>query len=251
MLDGQNFIREVADIRLRRNIYMAFFAVSTLIVILTVIASITGTSGTEQSVFKSVWVVLVFAFFVAIQIICLFSIKIKFTRYQVGFYLLHIGLVLFLTGSFVYYIIGDKLSVSIPVDATATYNQIKRMSKEEGQSEYVKLDFDVGVSDFKVEKYEAEEGKVAQDKYYEATLMIVPEGTRDVTNLPLVVNKPYRIDGWKIYLMGYDGTTGTTVSLLFKRDPAEFVSTTGLWMIIVGAVIMCLLRKRKEKETDA
>lgn len=219
--------------------------------VLTVIVSVTGTAGTEESLFKSPWVVLIFAAFVAIQLICLFSMKPVFTLYRAGFYLLHLGLVLFLTGSFIYYITGDKLSVSIPVDPTATYNQIKRLSDKSGESEFVKLNFDVGVSDFKVEKYEAEEGEVAEDKYYEATLMIIPEGTRDVTYVPLIVNKPYRYGGWKIYLMGYDGETGATVSLLFKKDPAEFVSTAGLWMIISGSVVMCLLRKREEDEADA
>lgn len=219
--------------------------------ILTVIASVTGTSGTEESVFKSPWVVLIFAFFVAIQVICLFTLKGKFTLYRAGFYLLHIGLVLFLTGSFVYYISGEKINVSVPVDPATTYNQIKRSTVEEGESEFIKLNFDMGISDFKVEKYEAEEGEVAQDKYYEATLMIIPDGTREVTSVPLIVNKPYRTGGWKIYLMGYDGTTGSVVSLMLKKDPAEFVSATGVWMIIAGAVIMCLLRKREEGEADA
>lgn len=241
----------MTDIKLQRNLYIVLFGVSVLMTILTVIVSVTGTAGTEESLFKSPWVVLIFALFVAIQVICLFTIKGKFTLYRVGFYLLHAGLVLFLTGSFVYYITGEKINVSVPVDPSTTYNQIKRSEVKEGELEFVKLNFDIGISNFKVEKYEAEEGKIAQDKYYEATLMIVPDGTRNVTSVPLIVNKPYRTGGWKIYLMGYDGTTGSTVSLMLKRDPAEFVSTSGLWMVIAGAVIMCLLRKREEGQEDA
>lgn len=241
----------MSEIILKRNIYIVFFILSVIMTVMTVIVSVTGTAGTEESLFKSPWVVLIFAAFAAIQLICLFSIERTFNLYRAGFYLLHIGLVLFLTGSFIYYITGDKLNVSIPVDSTATYNKIKRLSDEGVESEFVKLDFDIGVSDFKVEKYEAKEGEVAEDKYYEATLMIIPKGTRDVTSIPLIVNKPYRYEGWKIYLMGYDGTTGSTVSLLFKKDPTEFISTVGLWMIIAGAVVMCLLRKREEDEADA
>lgn len=238
-------------IKLQRNIYVIFLMLSIIMTVLTVIVSVTGTAGTDESIFKSPWVVLIFAAFVAIQIICLFSITPTFTVYRMGFYLLHLGLVLFLTGSFIYYITGDKLYVSIPVDPTATYNKIQRSPDENGDSEFVELGFDVGVSNFIVEKYEAKEGEMAADKYYEATLMIVPDGTREVTNVPLIVNKPYRYGGWKIYLMGYDGNTGSTISLMFKKDPAEFVSTAGLWMIIAGSVVMCLLRKREEDDADA
>ena len=144
----------MADIKLQRNIYIVLFGISVLMTIITVIVSITGTAGTEDSLFKSPWVVLIFALFVAIQVICLFTIKGKFTLYRIGFYLLHVGLVLFLTGSFVYYITGEKINVSIPVDPSTTYNQIKRSTVEEGESEFIKLNFDIGISDFKVEKYE-------------------------------------------------------------------------------------------------
>lgn len=219
--------------------------------LLTVIASITGTAGTEESIFRSVWVVFILAAFVAIQVICLFSLKPKFTLYRAGFYLLHIGLVLFLAGSFVYYISGDKLTVAVPVDSSTMYNQIKRAEVGPQESEFVKLNFDMGISDFKVEKYEAEDGLPASDKYYEAKLIVMPEGTRNIEEISLEVNKPYRIGGWKIYLMGYDGTTGSTVSLMMKYDPAEFVSTAALWMVIAGSVIMCLLRKREDGDSDA
>lgn len=219
--------------------------------LLTVIASVMGNAGTEESVFADVWVVLILAAFVAIQVICLFTLKPQFTLYRAGFYLLHIGLVLFLAGSFIYYISGDKLDVAVAVDPTATYGQIKRISDDPSQTEYVKLGFDMGISDFKVEKYAAEDGLPASDKYYEATLMIVPDGTREVTSVPLAVNRPYRVGGWKIYLMGYDGASGSTVNLMLKRDPAEFVCTAGLWMVIAGGVVMCLLRKREVGDPDA
>lgn len=242
---------EVAAIKLQKILYIGLFAVSVLMTLLTVIASVMGNAGTEESVFADIWVVLILAAFVAIQVICLFTLKPKFTLYRAGFYLLHVGLVLFLAGSFIYYIAGDKLDVAVAVNPSATYGQIKRMSDDSSQAEYVKLGFDMGIADFKVEKYEAEDGQPASDKYYEAFLMIVPDGTREVTNVPLSVNRPYRTAGWKIYLMGYDGTTGSTVNLMLKRDPAEFVSTAGLWMTIAGAVIMCLLRKREVGDSDA
>lgn len=230
---------------MQKTLYWVLLAVSCVMTAFTVIATVMGNAGTEDSIFTSVWVVFVLAAYVAVQIICLFTLKPKFTLYRAGFYLLHVGLVLFLAGSFVYFAWGDKLSVAVPVDPSGTYNQIKRQEPDASGNEYVKLDFDMGVSDFKVEKYPAEDGLPESDKYYEATLMIVPDGTREVTAVPLIVNKPYRVGGWKIYLMGYDGGAGETVSLMMKKDPAEFVETAGLWMVIAGAVVMCLLKKRE------
>jgi cytochrome c biogenesis protein ResB len=241
----------VPVIKIQKILYIGLFVVSVLMTVLTVVASVMGNAGTQDSVFTGIWVVLILAAFVAIQVICLFTLKPKFTLYRAGFYLLHVGLVLFLAGSFIYYIAGDKLDVAVAVDPTATYSQIKRVSDDPEKTELVKLGFDMGIADFKVEKYAAEDGLPASDKYYEAALMIVPGGTREVTNVSLTVNHPYRTGGWKIYLMGYDGTTGSTVNLMLKRDPAEFVSTAGLWMVIAGGVVMCLLRKREAGEPDA
>lgn len=220
---------------MQRKLYMLFCALSALIAIITIIVSIQGTSGTQESLFHSPWMVFVFVAYVAIQVIGLLYYKAKLDLHGIGFYLTHIGIVVFLLGCFIYYISGDKIPVTITVDESTMYNQIKT-----NDGEYVKLPFDIGVSDFLVEKYED-----GSDKYYEATLMISPGGTRDIYYEPLIVNKPYRESGWKIYLMSYDGTLGSTISLLMKYDPGEYVSLSGLTMLIGGCIILCLFRKKE------
>lgn len=230
---------------MQRKLYIGLLAVSVLLAIITIIVSVQGTAGTEASLFTSPWIVFVFVAYVAIQIIGLLSYRAKLNLHGIGFYLTHVGLVVFLVGCFIYYIYGEKIPVTLTVDPNSMYNQIQRYS-EDGNGEFVKLSFDMGISDFKVEKYED-----GSDKYYEATLMIGPEGTRDIYYEPLIVNKPYREGGWKIYLMGYDGTTGSTVSLLMKRDPGEYISLSGITMLIIGCIIMCLFRKKEGGEKDA
>ncbi|MBR5295964.1 MAG: cytochrome c biogenesis protein ResB [Clostridia bacterium] len=226
--------------KLQKNLYIALFVITCILMVITVVVSFSGTSGTEESFFKSPWIVFVFAAYVFIQILCLFSLKPKFTLYRAGFYALHIGLVLFLVGSFLFYIGGDSLNVSVPVGQNMMYNEVRRNPVPEGKSANLRLDFYLGVADFKVERYDA-----VQDKFYEATLRIMPEGSREVESYSLTVNHPHREDGWKIYLMNYDRAEGNSVQLLFKYDPGEYISLAGIWLSIVGSVLMCLVRKRE------
>lgn len=219
---------------------------SMIMTVFTVFASVTGTSGTQESIFNSVWVVLLLALFVVVQVICLFTLKPKFTLYRAGFYLLHIGLVLLLAGCFIYYIAGDMVNVTVPVDSTQLYRVIKRREPDSNGNDTINLDFSIGVSNFEVERYEPQaEGMPATDKYYQATLLIMPEGSRDIEEIPLIVNEPHHESGWKIYLMNYDRVSESAVQLMMKYDPGEYVTLTGIWMIIAGSVVMCLLRKEK------
>ena len=55
------------------------------------------------------------------------------------------------------------------------YNEVKRNPVPEGKSANLRLDFYLGVAEFEVERYDA-----TQDKFYEATLRIMPEGSREV-----------------------------------------------------------------------
>ena len=109
----------------------------------------------------------------------------------------------------------------------------------------MQLDFYLGISDFKVERYEPEEDGTTIDKYYEATLMIMPKGSREIESHALTVNGPHRESGWKIYLMNYDRTTEGVVQLMLKYDPGEYIALAGMLCAIIGSVMMCLLKKRE------
>ncbi len=229
---------------MRKNLYIGFLMISIILTALTVVDSVKGTSGTDGSIFKSVWVIFVFAAYVLIQLICLFNIKPNFSIYRCGFYLLHIGLVLLLTGCFVYYISGDKVNVSVPVESNTIYSEIKRQEPDKNGNDMLKLGFGLGVSDFKVERYSEEDGVEGTDKYYEATLMIMADGERDIKEISLTVNNPHRQNGYKIYLMNYDKLTESSVQLMIKYDPGEYVTLTGIWFTVIGTFVMCLLRKK-------
>ncbi len=224
---------------------MKFYRVSYVILLiltavmlgLTIADSVIG-NGTS-GIFSSVWVVFILTAFVALQIVCLFMMKPTFNLRRAGFYLLHMGLVLFLVGCFVFYFFGQSIPVYIPVDETMTYTKIQR----EDSGELVDLGFGLGIKDFKVEKYDT-----GIDKYYEATLIIEDQTSLMQTDEKLIVNSPVRENGWKIYLMNYTVSSDGTydIYLLLKRDPAEYISDAGIWMTVIGSFIMCFGRRRKE-----
>ena len=57
------------------------------------------------------------------------------------------------------------------------------------------------------------------------------------------VNKPYEVDGWKIYQYGYDtqmGAKSQITILELVRDPWLPLVYTGFYMMLAGAVIMAL-----------
>lgn len=66
------------------------------------------------------------------------------------------------------------------------------------------------------------------------------------------VNRPFEIDGWKIYQLSYDESKGrwSDISVFeLVRDPWLPVVYTGIWMMIAGAVCMfALSHKNKRKE---
>lgn len=229
----------------RKLQYLILLLLSAVITVITVIVSINKTSGTVDSLFNSPVIVFIFAAYVAIQVICIVGMRGKLTVYRMGFYVLHIGMVVMLTGMFVYYISGDKLeNVAVPVGED-TYSRISRdvlvlESSTSPDKVFVDLDFALGISDFKVEKYED-----GTDKHYEAKLKFVKKGVENPIYKSLTVNHPVEENGWKIYLMNYLEENGqTTVFIMLKYNPGEYVTLAGIWMIIVGSLIMCFFGKR-------
>lgn len=91
-------------------------------------------------------VYLILIIFCVAQFICLFSMKLN--KKNIGFYLLHTGLIVFLVSIFIYKVIGIKVQTAIPVNST-TYSTIGR---ENG--EMVNLGFEIGAKDFEVTKYD-------------------------------------------------------------------------------------------------
>ena len=66
------------------------------------------------------------------------------------------------------------------------------------------------------------------------------------------VNKPYEVDGWKIYQYGYDTQMGaqSRISILeLVRDPWLPLVYTGIYMMLAGAVCLFLNGTQRRKDT--
>jgi ResB protein required for cytochrome c biosynthesis len=86
-------------------------------------------------------------------------------------------------------------------------------------------------------------------KYASDVTIYTQEG--ETHHAVIEVNKPFEVDGWKIYQLNYDQTKGkwSTVSVFeLVRDPWITVVYTGIWMLIVGALCMFLTAGKTRKE---
>lgn len=84
-------------------------------------------------------------------------------------------------------------------------------------------------------------------KKYRSTIVVRTDSTRTDT-ISLDMNKPYTVDGWKIYQIGYDKSKGKWSSLSILKavsDPWLPLVYAGFIMTIVGAVsLFWTVRKR-------
>ncbi|MBE6608565.1 MAG: cytochrome c biogenesis protein ResB [Ruminococcaceae bacterium] len=249
-------------------LYAVLGIVMAALLVMTVIASAGGNLWGGMTT-----VVILFLMGLAIAVaVVAFNPRKGF--YSIGFYLAHIGIVMFLVGSLLYSVGGYSVTVAVPDGGSITplieyqmiqkgltsddiaslkgyYNQIPGRETDEvtGQKIPQDLGFNLRITDFVTEYYDEEQKNV---KHYEATVEILyDDGTVETKSLS--VNNTLHINGWKLYLMdvGIDDVYGYgKVHITFKNDPAEFLSTLGIVIIIIGTFMMCLIRPR-EKDTSS
>ena len=71
---------------------------------------------------------------------------------------------------------------------------------------------------------------------------------RPPESISLEVNKPYYIDGWKLYQMGYDyelGRWSNTSIIEVIRDPWLRIVYAGIFMMLAGAMFMFWVGSKK------
>lgn len=171
--------------------------VMTLIMVIAVIA--VSASG-DNELLKGPLTFIIFGIYFVIQVGCILLMKPSLSIYKAGFYLLHIGVPLILIGLLMFEMFGETLSANVPENSNgAAYTRLQR----EDQT-FAEFGFGIRLNQFTVEKYES-----GADSYYGANFGIYEEneltgGMTNTENIVLEVNKTYRNNGWKIYLMSYD-----------------------------------------------
>lgn len=89
-----------------------------------------------------------------------------------------------------------------------------------------------------------------QPKRY-ASEIVVRTKSGDVKHAVVDVNKPVRINGWKIYQYGYDTQKGaqSQMSILeLVRDPWLPAVYSGIYLMLFGALLMFMRKGRKEEK---
>jgi|GEM_PF-1504083 len=242
-------------------LYVLLGIVTAALFVMTVLAS-AGVSGVWMGM-PIVIVLMVFAITLLVSVIAFNPRKFW---YSLGFYILHIGIVMFLAGTFIYTVSGTVTNAAPPSVSSITpaieyrmkqmgitdgqianlkgyYNQLSR-TNEMGENEIVDLGFNFRVVDFKTEYYDKEQKNV---KHYEATVgFLNSDGSEE--RVSLTVNHPIYRNGWKIYLMNVSVNEvygHTEVQMMFKKDPTEVLSTAGILLTILGTFVMCFIRPRE------
>ena len=89
-----------------------------------------------------------------------------------------------------------------------------------------------------------------QPKRY-ASEIVVRTNSGDVKHAIVDVNKPVRINGWKIYQYGYDTQKGAQSQksiLELVRDPWLPAVYSGIYLMLFGALLMFMRKGRKEEK---
>ena len=201
--------------------------------------------------FNNWFTVILIIIFAVIQLICIVSETFSFKK--AGFYLLHIGLIAFLTGNFMYFLKGNAFYSYLNVDKS-TYSIVPAYPKTSSSNEhtdnveYVELGFSIGVDSFQVERYV---DNPSMDKWYEAVIIsnkISVSSSSDIPGKVLAINSPLKLGKYKIYFMGYDKMTEQSIYVYYKYDPGETIATTGIFMIISGSFIMAFMKFSPKQE---
>ena len=170
-----------------------YLALTLLTVILAVASVVAAVSGTID-IFTGGLAAVVLILFAILQIACISVYQPAFTPYKVGFYLLHLGLLILLSGLAAFELAGSEKTVQVPVNENGSfYSSIRNESGEEED-----LGFSFRLNSFRVEKYES-----GADRYYRTDVEFLDPTTLRQTTDYLEVNRTLRQNNKKIYLMDY------------------------------------------------
>ena len=86
-------------------------------------------------------------------------------------------------------------------------------------------------------------------KRFASDVVVKGKSGKDITAV-IEVNKPLKVDGWKMYQYGYDEEAGTEsqVSILeIVKDPWLPLVYVGIFMMLAGALLMLVTGFKREE----
>lgn len=113
------------------------------------------------------------------------------------------------------------------------------------------LDFSVELHSFIIEEYPPETSPMRMPKRFASDVSVHTKGGRTVRGT-VEVNKPLKVDGWKIYQYDYDDSRPGEVSIFeIVRDSWLPLVYAGIFMMLAGAVcVLFFMAPKPGKKED-
>ena len=121
------------------------------------------------------------------------------------------------------------------------------MTLHEGE---IGISYDTGVS-IKLDDFTMETYPNGMPKRFASDVVVTGKSGKE-TSAVIEVNKPLKVDGWKMYQYGYDEEAGTEskISVLeLVRDPWLPFVYSGIFMMLAGAFLMIFTGFNRKEET--
>ena len=227
--------------------YQAAIPAMAYAVLLTIIMGLTRqkAGGTWLNDMLSFWPFVLIYVYIAVILgviilrrIINFQFSIFNLKRDIPFLLNHLGLFLALT--------------------TATLGnadmQRLKMITAVGETEWRALDANGAVKEMplaiELKKFIMETYDDGSPKRFASEIRILTKTKKNIETT-VDVNKPYEVDGWKIYQFGYDTQMGANsqISILeLVSDPWLPLVYTGIYMMLAGAVCMFVFGRRVKRD---
>jgi len=209
-------------------------------VILTIIMGLTrqNTGGSWLNDMLSFWpFVLIYMYIDVILGVIILRRLLHFKNWKrdVPFVLNHLGLFLALTTA----TLGNADMQRVKMITTLGESEWRALDDKGVVKE---MDFSVKLKKFIMDTYDD-----GSPKRFASEILIQAKSGENY-EATVDVNKPYEVDGWKIYQYGYDTQMGaqSRISILeLVSDPWLPLVYTGIYMMLAGAVCMFVLGGRK------
>lgn len=173
---------------------------------------------------------------------------LRFRLKEIPFLLNHLGLFIAL--------VGGSLGSPDKQELLMTINEGETGWRAETESgETVEPGIAIELHDFIMEEYPLQPGaRMRMPKRFASDVSVYTKSGGRIINAVLDVNKPLKVEGWKIYQYGYDEQAGTEsrVSILqLVKDPWIVVVYIGIYMMLAGALLLFFFmapRPKREEE---
>lgn len=225
--------------------YQAAIPAMVYAVILTIIMGVTRQQigGTWFNDMLSFWPFVLIYVYIALILgviilrrLSTFHLSLVTLKRDIPFLLNHVGLFLALTTA----TLGN-----------ADMQRVKMITSV-GESEWRALDNNGAIKEMplaiELKKFIMETYDDGSPKRFASEIQILTKSGKNIETV-VDVNKPYEVDGWKIYQYGYDTQMGaqSQISILeLVSDPWLPLVYTGIYMMLAGAVCMFVFGKGRK-----